>query len=203
MTWHFVYLSFEEGVEGRNYVGKHSTDNLNDGYLGSYSDSTFNPSARIILEYAHTVEAAITAEIRWQRALKVVENPQFVNRAYQTSTKFDTTGLRMPDDYKKERSLKYTGEGNPNFGKTTPKEVKEKISQTLTGRKASKEACEKLSNRMKGNQHRKGKPQPPEAVEKVRQQNLGRKNSAETKERQKQAALKRWSDHRAKKVQNG
>jgi len=114
----------------------------------------------------------------------------------------------LPEDLKEavlaETSRRMSkGEGNPTFGKSTPIEVKEKIAKSLTGRKASDETCKKLSKSLKGNQNRKGKPQPREAVERVRQQNLGRKNSTEIKERQKQAALKRWSDHRAQKIQNG
>jgi len=100
--WHIVYLSFEEGQVGKDYIGKHSTFDLNDGYLGSFSDKTFNPKNRIILEYAKTKEAAVTAEIRWQKVFQVVEDPQFVNKSYQTSDKFSYCEI---------------GENHHNFGK--------------------------------------------------------------------------------------
>jgi len=77
--YHTVYLSFEE--DGRDYIGKHSTNNPYDEYLGSFKDDTFNPTNKIILEYATTEEGAIKAEIRWQRVFNVVEDPQFVNRS--------------------------------------------------------------------------------------------------------------------------
>jgi len=202
MIWHIVYLSYESQRGGRNYIGKHSTENLYDGYLGSFSDSTFNPDSRIVLGVFNTSGAAVQFEIQWQRVFTVVPDPEFVNRSYQTSTKFDTTGFKFDEDFKRDRSLKYSGEGNPNFGKVTPDKVKEKIAESLTGRKASEETCVKLSESLRGNRNRKGKPQPQEAIERARQKNLGSKRTAETKERQRQAALKRWSDHRARKVKN-
>lgn len=86
--WHIVYVSYESGPNGRNYIGKHSTEDLNDGYLGSFKDKSFNPENRIILGYYKTAEAAIESEMQWQRVLQVVESPLFANRAYQTSSGF-------------------------------------------------------------------------------------------------------------------
>lgn len=86
--WHIVYLSYESGPQGRNYIGKHSTSELDDGYRGSYKDRLFKPEDRIILGYYKTAEAALAAEIQWQRVFRVAEDPSFANRAYQTSSRF-------------------------------------------------------------------------------------------------------------------
>jgi hypothetical protein len=93
MTWHIVYLSYESKPGGRNYIGKHSTENIHDGYLGSFSDSSFRPDSRIILGVFKSSEAAVEAEIQWQRVFRVVSNSDFANKSYQTSNKFDTTGI--------------------------------------------------------------------------------------------------------------
>jgi hypothetical protein len=191
MTWHFVYLSFEEGPNGRSYVGKHSTEDLNDGYLGSYSDSSFAPSNRTILEYARTAEAAIAAEIRWQRVLKVVEDPQFVNRAYQTSTKFDTTGFKMPDEVK----LKM---GETRTGMKRSEETKEKQRKANLGRKKSPETRQKMSESHKGkilsegtkekmSKSRKGVRRTEETKEKIRQSKLGKKPNSEARQKMSEA----------------
>lgn len=87
--WHIVYLSFETGQTGKDYIGKHSTKNLHDGYLGSYHDPSFHPNSRIILGYYKTAQAAIDAEIQWQKVFQVATDPRFVNQVYQTSSKFD------------------------------------------------------------------------------------------------------------------
>ena len=116
-NWHIVYLSFESGKTGRDYIGKHSTKNLLDGYLGSYKDLSFNPESKIILGYYKSAKAAITAEIQWQKVFRVVEDPKFANKSYQTSDGFDTTGYKFSDDHSKKLSEKVSGEGNPMFGR--------------------------------------------------------------------------------------
>ena len=199
MMWHFVYLSYESGPKGRNYVGKHTTSNLNDGYLGSYSDKSFSPDSRIILGVFKTAVAAILAEIQWQKVLEVVPNTEFANKSYQTSSKFDTTGLKMSTDYKKKKSEQNSGEGNPNYGKTTPQTVKDKIANSLTGQTFSPERKEKQSQALMGNSNKRGKPQPLAAIESARIKNTGRKNTLETIEKMKESARRRWANHRQEK----
>lgn len=96
--YHTVYLSYEEGPSGRSYVGKHSTDDPYDDYFGSFHDSSFLPVGKYILSVYKTPKAATQGEIMWQRVLNVVEDPHYINRAYQTSSKFDTTGRKRPPE---------------------------------------------------------------------------------------------------------
>ena len=94
--FHTVYLSFEP--DGRDYIGKHSSKDPYDEYLGSYKDKSFDPSGKIILEYARTEAGAVEAEVRWQQVFQVAEDSQFANQSYQTNTKFvlDTRGEKHP-----------------------------------------------------------------------------------------------------------
>jgi hypothetical protein len=77
--YHFVYNSYEEW--GRNYIGVHSTENLDDGYLGSYIDPTFTPVGKDILEFYETREEACEAEIKLHQFYDVANNPAFANLA--------------------------------------------------------------------------------------------------------------------------
>ena len=126
--FHTVYLSFES--DGRDYIGKHSSEDPYDDYVGSYKDKSFNPSSKIILEYAKTEEGAVEAEVRWQQVFRVAEDPQFANQSYQTNKKFvlDNRGERHPL-YGKER---YDIKGDKNPAKRP--EVSQKISQKLKNR---------------------------------------------------------------------
>ena len=88
--YHYVYYSYEE--YGRGYFGSRTCKCLPEEdikYFGSFGDKTFKPTQKIILkdDYA-TREEAYADEIILQEYYKVVENPHFANRAYQTSTKF-------------------------------------------------------------------------------------------------------------------
>jgi hypothetical protein len=88
--YYYTYYSYEEW--GRGYFGSRGCKRLPEEdikYLGSFSDKNFNPTQKIILksDYA-TREEAYADEITLQEHYKVVENPHFANKSYQTSTKF-------------------------------------------------------------------------------------------------------------------
>jgi len=114
--WHIVYLSYESTLKGRGYIGKHSTKLLEDGYFGSYTDSDFQPDSRIILGYFKTSEAAVAAEIQWQKVFQVATDPEFANRSYQTSKKFECVGHSK--ETRQKMSFKQKGNNNPMFGRT-------------------------------------------------------------------------------------
>ena len=225
MTWHIVYLSYESKPGGRNYIGKHSTECIHDGYLGSFSDSSFCPDSKIILGVFKTSEAAILAEIQWQRAFKVVSNPDFVNKSYQTSKKFDTTGAiphnkgkpRTEEEKKKisectkralkEKGFDNSGEKNPmyglrgekhhGFGKKRSAETVERMSKARLGKPLTEEHRAALSKAKLGNQIRRGKKDSEETRLKKSKALLGRKRGPHTEE-----SKKKMSETRKKNFQN-
>ena len=88
--YYYTYYSYEE--YGRGYIGSRKCKCLPEkdkGYFGSFKDKSFNPKYKIIIkeDYASR-EEAYADEIILQRYYKIVENPHFANRSYQTSTKF-------------------------------------------------------------------------------------------------------------------
>jgi hypothetical protein len=109
--YYYTYYSYEEW--GRGYFGSRGCECLPEedvNYLGSFSDKSFKPKYKIILkdDYA-TREEAYADEIILQEYYKVVENPHFANRAYQTSTKFyipteerRKIGIKNYERFKKE-----------------------------------------------------------------------------------------------------
>jgi hypothetical protein len=148
--FHTVYLSFDENPKPRKYVGKHSTDDPYDDYYGSFHDKTFKPVGKIILGYYKSPQGATQGEIIWQRSLNVVEDPQYVNRAYQTSKGFDTTGrereyeevapggramkglLSWTDGVSEKRSKECPGEGWTRGKPLMSDQTKEQIGLTVS-----------------------------------------------------------------------
>ena len=144
--FHTVYLSFEP--DGRDYIGKHSSEDPYDDYLGSYKDKSFDPTNKIILEYCKTEEGAVEAEIRWQRVFNVVEDPQFVNRSYQTSNKF-VTGFK--------------GEEHPLFGVKRPDTRQRNLTNNPSKCPEAAKKIAKAARNRKGTfsdetRHRMGQP---------------------------------------------
>jgi hypothetical protein len=162
--WHIVYLSFEEAPAGRHYIGKHSTAELNDGYLGSYKDTSFHPTSRIILGYYKTSEAAVAAEIQWQRVFQVVKNQEFANRAYQTSVGWDNTGNSMSEEQKQKISDSLSGEKHFFFGKERP-DHSEKMKANNPSKRP--EVAEKISQSMRGDNHHNKRPEMRQKISQV------------------------------------
>lgn len=149
MKNHYVYYSYEEF--GRGYIGSRSCACLPEEdtkYFGSFTDKTFAPKNKIVLAVFSTREEAIRAEIALHGAYDVVANPEFANKAKQTTEKFDRTGARSTAEHcqkisKANRGKRRTtevirkrqetrgeypaGEDHHMYGKTHTEEVKNLI----------------------------------------------------------------------------
>jgi hypothetical protein len=160
--WHIVYLSYESLRTGRDYIGKRSTLNLYDGYLGSYTDPSFRPDSRIILGYYKTSQAAIAAEIQWQRVFQVATDPQYANRAYQTSEGFECVG--HTEETKQKISDSLSGEKHFFFGKERP-DHSEKMKANNPSKRP--EVAEKISQSMRGDNHHNKRPEMRQKISQV------------------------------------
>ena len=165
--YYYTYYSYEEW--GRGYFGSRGCKCLPEEdvkYFGSFADKTFKPTQKIILKRDYTTrEEAYADEIILQRYYKVVENPHFANRSYQTTSKFSVSGTTYSQKRKDEISERQRG-------RKRPKEVGDKISKVLR-EKYSKEPSP-LLGKSKSEEHRKnlgkskvGKPIPKSARLKI------------------------------------
>jgi hypothetical protein len=65
-----------------------------------------------------------------------------IDKMKQAILKRKELGLKRKgysEEYKKARSIKHTGEGNPNYGKTASEETRKKIGDKIRGRKQTPE----------------------------------------------------------------
>jgi len=153
---HFIYKTTNR-KNGKYYIGKHSTDNLEDGYLGSgkrlrYAINKCGRAAfeRIILEFVDRFEELDEAEARY----------------------VTVTEVRDPRCY----NLTLGGQGGNGFtwiGKHHTQETRELLREKNIGKKLSEEHKAKI----RAYRH------TPEAIEKIRMASIGRTHNPESCEK--------------------
>ena len=181
--FHTVYNSFESKPHGRDYIGKHSSDNPYDEYMGSFTDESFDPDCKIVLGYSKTVEGAIWLEMQLQRVFRVAEDPQFANQSYQTSVGFSF-------------SCGVSGEDHHCFGRKRWRNVntdKCVLQFNCPGEDwvegVSDLTRQKIRDSKLGeNNPNYGKKDSEETRRKKRESHLGRKESEETKRKKSEAS---------------
>lgn len=126
--YHYTYYSYEQF--GRGYIGSRTCkcNPENDiKYFGSFTDKTFNPTEKVILEVHNTSKESLEAERVLHYFYDVANNPHFANKC--TNNVILNTGHRK---------------GVPHTD-----EVKERISKTMTGRRLSEETKNRISKARK------------------------------------------------------
>jgi hypothetical protein len=174
----YVYYSYEPW--GRGYIGKRECWCLPEEdvkYLGSYTDKTFKPTEKIILQTFGTVEEAFEAEIILQEFYKVDKNPHFANIYIHRSKNFCNNGNQIIRD-KISSSL---------TGIKRSEETKKKVSEAKKGTIVSEETKAKLREKRKGKKPSLGLKRSKEFIENQKQRMLinnpfkGKKHTEESK----------------------
>lgn len=135
------------------YIGVHSSDNLENNYRGSVRNKKWGNQwedissrcQKVILAVWDSREEAISHEILLHEIFNVAANPKFFNQAKQTSTKFDTTGVKFPGV--KSGSIPW------NKGKKTgplSEETKIKMSKMRKGVPKSEKTKQAIRSALKG-----------------------------------------------------
>ena len=151
---HIVYRTTNK-INGKIYIGKHSTEDLDDGYLGSgtmirqavkkYGKENFH---REILFAFDDEKDAMQKEAELV-STEFVRKDSNYNRiegggGCGIGEAHGMYGKTHSDETKKIMSEKKKGENHPYYGKKRPKEVVEKISKSSLGKKLSEEHKDKL-----------------------------------------------------------
>jgi len=173
--YRFVYMTTNK-ITGKKYIGKHTTNDLNDGYFGSNEKLLEDIKTlgkenfkREILEFAQTANELTAKESYHLRKNKVVEREDFYNETYVAS------GGRVPfETWSPERYQKYIEhQRKVQTGKKRSQKTRERISKNNVGFKGknhTEESRKKISEVMKNKYVNK------EARLRLSQINLGSNN---------------------------
>lgn len=165
----YTYL-ITNTTNGMKYIGVRSCACLpeNDSYMGSSkylseaidNDGSDNFTKEILSDYDTRLDAA-NEEIRLHNLYDVAVNPEYYNKAKNTSTGFDCTGISKSDETRAKLRLAWetrapvteeTRRKMSESGKNKPEptiEARKKISDYMKGRPKSAEHKSKLSDNAK------------------------------------------------------
>lgn len=79
----------------------------------------------------------------------------------------------LPDSHYEKLSIMFTGEGNPNYGKSMSDEQKEAVSKSQTGRKHTEEHNQKISDN--NARYWKGKKHSEQSIQKMKEKRVYQK----------------------------
>lgn len=151
--YNYVYL-ITNVLNNKRYIGKHSTDNLEDNYIGSgiiikqiirkYGKKVFKKQ---ILEFCNSEEQAFEREKYWIKFYNALQDDNFYNldqggRGRSNYVTSQETRKKMSQSQKERFKNK---ENHPMFNKHRSNETKEKIRQGNLGKIVTKQTKEKLS----------------------------------------------------------
>jgi group I intron endonuclease len=150
-TYNYIDL-ITNNLNGKIYVGKHSTDNLNDGYMGSgvalhraYKKYGVENFSKKILAYADTEE-----KLNWFECFYIKKYHARTNGYNLTDGGDGTLGLCLSEETKQKISGTLKGRTSNNKGKTFSEETKQKLSEAHKGKHHSEETKQKMSETKKG-----------------------------------------------------
>ena len=145
--YHYTYLLIHK-TTAKRYIGVRTSlvPPLQDiTYWGSSKhipSDVKSTHIKLILKEFNTREEAVNHEILLHELNNVAESPCFYNKAKQTSTKFDTSGITLTDEHKEKCRIASTG-------KYHTQETKDKLSKLLKGRIFSEETKKRMSQAQK------------------------------------------------------
>lgn len=138
-------------VNGKIYIGKHSTDNLDDNYMGSgvvlhqaYQKYGLEHFKKEVIQFYNGGDELNQGEIFWIAKFNSTDPNIGYNRT------FGGDGGGLLEETKRKISETLKGRVAWNKGKHHSEEQKRKISQANKGRVFSEEHKQKISESMKG-----------------------------------------------------
>lgn len=206
--YNYIYKITNQ-VNGKIYIGKHSTDILNDGYMGSgklikraiqkYGIKAFTKE---YLAFCDTEDKLNWFEKFYIKKYKAREN------GYNLTDGGDGGDTMSGKHLSEERKQKITGVKNGMYGKKHTSESKLKMSEAKKGKPSywkGKHLSEETKQKMRDNHADfKGEKHPMfgKHISEEHKEKLKYPRSEETKQKIREAALKREAAKRQKNKEN-
>ena len=214
-TYNYIYL-ITNNINGKIYIGKHSTDNLDDGYMGSgklikkaiqkYGIKNFTKEYLAFCDTEDKLNWFEKFYIKKYKAREVGYNltdggdgalgRKHTEEAKQKISKSlkGRKQYEMTEEIRQKQSISHKGRISPMKGKHQSEESRQKISGTLKGKTFSEEHKQKIS------EAKKGKTRSEETKQKISEAKKGKTFSEEHKQKISEAKKGKIPWNKGKKL---
>lgn len=143
-NYHLIYMITNK-INNKIYIGKHSTKNPHDDYMGSGKAINAAINKYGLENFEKTILYCFNSENEAYIKESEIVDETFVKRSDTYNMKCGGKGFKSYD-VSGENNPMYgrTGENHPRFGKLNSKEWKEYMSRLMTGRQFSQEWKDKI-----------------------------------------------------------
>lgn len=186
MTYYGIY-KITNLTNGKMYIGRHKTDNLDDGYIGS---------GKLIIKAVKKYGKKNFSK-EWLMFCEDEEEMNYMERVFVDQTwidRSDTYNLNLGGDYqtmsdttKKKISLATTGRKHSAESRQKMSNAKKGMIPWITGRKHTEESLKKMSESHKGNKAHLGHHHTDEVKLKISKAKKGKKLSEDTRQKMSNA----------------
>lgn len=206
--YNYIYLITNQ-INDKIYIGKHSTDNIDDGYMGSgvvikraikkYGEENFTKEYLVFCDTKEKLNWFEKFYIKKYKAKEV---------GYNLTDGGDGGNTMGGKHLSEERKQKITGVKNGMYGKKHTSESKLKMSEAKKGKPShqkGKHLSEETKQKMRDNHadfKREKHPMFGKHISDEHKEKLKYPRSEETKQKMREAALKREAAKRQKNKEN-
>lgn len=209
---HYLIYKITNKLNGKIYIGKHQTENLNDGYMGSGALIKNAIKKYGVENFTKEILFDVYGKDLMDFLEEAIVDDAFVARkdTYNLKVGGEGGGVKghaVSEETKRKMSKAKKGKTSPLKGTHQPKEVVEKRISKLRGRHWKEETIRKQS------ELRKGKPQPwnsykrsDETKRKMSESHKGKlspkkgkpgiKHSLETRMKMAESQKRRWAERK-------
>ncbi|HUU87155.1 MAG TPA: hypothetical protein VMX17_05305 [Candidatus Glassbacteria bacterium] len=213
----YNYLTTNK-INGKQYVGMHSTKDVDDGYLGSgkcllqaikkYGKENF---IRRRLCICKTIKEAHINESYFIKKYNTI-SPSGYNLSPKGGLGFHGSFSEEIRQTMRENHADFSGVNHPKFGTHFSEESKQKMSISHKKENLSEETLKRMreakknwhpseeSNR-KRRETQKGRKRPKEVGDKIRKSLLGKSHSEERKQKNRESQIKRMANYELRQKQ--
>lgn len=195
---HYLIYKITNNINGKIYIGKHQTDNLDDGYMGSgvaikkavkkYGVGNFKKE---ILFDVDDLELMDFLE-------ELLVDEEFVRRKDTYNLALGGEGGHVPEiseETRRKLSEAKKGKSSPWMHRPKSDETKQKLSKSHKGKIISEEQKRKISETLKGRtSSRKGCHLSEETRQKMSEAKKGKVFSEEHKRKISESGKRRWTE---------